>query len=176
MTTRKSSYLIAGLAGSLLLVSAASCGKSETKETSPKEASAKPAPAKVTPLADSAYSAEMTVASPPPSGPAGTRAVVAVSIKNIGDAAWPANGTLGNGLVHLGAHWLDRNGKPVVWEGGRTPLPAPLQPGASITLNAKVEYPKEPGDYILEFDMVHELAAWFSWKKSATARLIIKVT
>ena len=171
MTTKASSCLIAGLAGSLLLVSAASCGKSESKE-----ASTKPAAAKVEPLPDSAYRAELTVSATPPSGPAGTKTTVTVTVKNTGDTAWPANGKVGNGLVHLGSHWLDPNGKPVVFEGGRTPFPTPLQPGASATLQAKVEYPKDPGEYILEFDMVHEGVAWFAWKKSPTARVVVKVT
>jgi hypothetical protein len=171
MSMRKKSRYLVGLAGLLVLVSLSFCGKSGTKE-----ASTKSIPPKITPLADSAYRAELTLNSPLPSAPAGSKITVGVTVKNLGDAAWPANGKVGYGLVHLAYHWLDRNGKTIVLDGWRTPLPAPLEPGSTVMLWAKVDYPKEPGDYILVFDLVHEMATWFADKKSPTVRVNVKVT
>ena len=163
---------LVGLVGVFLLVSITSCGGSGDKSSSTESNAAK-----VTPLPDSAYRAELTVDSPPSSGPAGSTTTVGVTVKNIGDAAWPANGK-GNvgGMVHLCYHWLDRDGKVVVLDGLRTALPTTLQPGAIVPLRAKVAYPKEPGDYILEFDLVHELVTWFGEKNSKTVRFNLRIT
>jgi len=49
-----------------------------------------------------------------------------------------------------------------VWDGTRTLLPAPVAPGASITVNATVTLPATPGTYALKFDLVQEGVSWFS--------------
>lgn len=172
LSTMKARRYFVGIVGSLLLGSVASCGGSGDKASSTESS-----PVKFPPLPDSAYRAELTVDSPPSSGPAGSMTTVGVTVKNMGDAAWPANGKEAvGGMVHFGYHWLDRDGKPVIFDGGRTALPTPLEPGSTVSLRAKVGYPKAPGDYILEFDMVHELVTWFAWKKSKTVRFNVKVT
>lgn len=164
------SYLM-GLVGAFLVISITSCGGSGDKGSSTESN-----PVKIASLPDSAYRAELTMDSPPSSGPAGWITTVGVTVKNIGGAAWPANGKGGLGVVRLCYHWLDRDAKPVVVDGLRTELPTSLEPGATVPLRAKVVYPKEPGDYILEFDLVHEGVTWFVGKGSKTLRFSLKVT
>jgi hypothetical protein len=62
--------------------------------------------------------------------------------------------------VHLSYRWFDPDGNLAVAEGHRTPLPAPLAPGASVALDATVQLPAVPGDYELCLTMVQEHFAW----------------
>ncbi|HVW31245.1 MAG TPA: FkbM family methyltransferase [Acidimicrobiia bacterium] len=62
--------------------------------------------------------------------------------------------------VHLSYRWDDADGHRAVAEGHRTPLPAPLAPGASVRLDATVQLPAVPGDYELRLTMVQEHFAW----------------
>lgn len=62
--------------------------------------------------------------------------------------------------VHLSYRWYDTGGNMAVAEGHRTPLPAPLAPGASVRLDATVQLPAVPGDYELRFTLVQEHFAW----------------
>jgi len=169
LTKSKVCRCLVPVVGFFLLVSVTSCGGSEKSGSS--------AESKIVALPDSAYRAEITVDSPPPTAPAGGTATATVTIKNVGDKAWPANGNaVVPAMVHLSYHWLDKDGNVIVQDGIRTALPTSLNPGASVSVKAKVVYPKSPGDYILEFDMVHELITWFALKKSQTAKIEIKVT
>ena len=45
-------------------------------------------------------------------------------------------------------------------EGGRTPLPAPLEAGASAITPLTVVAPEQPGHHALELDLVHEDVRW----------------
>jgi hypothetical protein len=62
--------------------------------------------------------------------------------------------------VHLSYRWFDGDGNVAVTEGHRTPLPAPLAPGASVQLDATVQLPAVPGDYELSVTLVQEHFAW----------------
>jgi len=62
----------------------------------------------------------------------------------------------------LAYHLFTPTGAVYVWDGTRTLLPAPVAPGASITVNATVTLPATPGTYALKFDLVQEGVSWFS--------------
>jgi FkbM family methyltransferase len=73
--------------------------------------------------------------------------------------------------------WYDTEGKVAVNEGHRTPLPAPLAPGASVRLGATVQLPAVPGDYELSITMVQEHFAWLDEiDPRCTARVPATVT
>jgi hypothetical protein len=73
--------------------------------------------------------------------------------------------------------WYDSEGNVAVNDGHRTPLPAPLAPGASARLGATVQLPALPGDYELSITMVQEHFAWLDEIDSrCTARVPAKVT
>ncbi|NIV31750.1 MAG: hypothetical protein GWN58_20370, partial [Anaerolineae bacterium] len=54
----------------------------------------------------------------------------------------------------------------MVEDGLRTQLGREVPPQDEIALDAQVQFPAEPGQYILRLDMVHEFVVWFHWKGS----------
>ena len=72
-------------------------------------------------------------------------------------------------------HWLDKNGKILILDGRRTFLPDEMKPSEEITVNAKIITPKNPGDYLLEFDLVQEGIGWFKDKGSTTLMKPVKI-
>jgi len=61
----------------------------------------------------------------------------------------------------------------VQYDDGRTKIPHDVAPGAAITVPLTITAPEQPGQYILELDVVQELITWFKDKGSATLRLPI---
>lgn len=92
---------------------------------------------------------------PPRAGALG-RAVV--ELENAGTVAWRSHGDEG---IQASYHWLDERGNAIVWDGIRTPLPHPVEPGASLRLELAVRGPMPPGRYRLALDLVAEHRAWF---------------
>jgi SAM-dependent methyltransferase len=64
--------------------------------------------------------------------------------------------------VFLSYRWLDRQRRPIVKEGRRSPLPRPLEPGESCHVGVRIQAPATAGDYLIEIDIVEEGVAWFS--------------
>jgi hypothetical protein len=58
---------------------------------------------------------------------------------------------------------------------GRLGISKDLKPGEEVELPLLITAPKEPGDYILEVDLVQEQVGWFSDKGSPTARTKVTV-
>ncbi len=58
---------------------------------------------------------------------------------------------------------------------GRYGLQRDLRPGEEEDVPLVVTAPKEPGDYVLEVDLIQEQVAWFSDKGSPTARAKVTV-
>lgn len=100
---------------------------------------------------------------------------IPIVLQNRGASAWfpPATSEVTSNLSY---HWLTLGGRPVVFDGLRTPMPGVIQAGASISLMALVRSPGHPGTYILEWDMVAEGIAWFRYDDgNPSLRLIVKV-
>jgi hypothetical protein len=108
---------------------------------------------------------------------AGERVELHLRVRNLGPVTWPAHGdTRGMYQVNAGDRWLDREGRRVVNDlDGRTALAADLPPGGEAELLLPVKAPGEPGDYVLEIDMIHEGVTFFFEKGSQTLRLNVKV-
>lgn len=70
--------------------------------------------------------------------------------------------SFGGNPVHLSYHWLDRNGRVVVFEGARTEMDPPLGAGRQLVYDIGVTAPDTPGDYILRLTLVQEGVAWFA--------------
>jgi hypothetical protein len=65
-------------------------------------------------------------------------------------------------------HWLTADGTQVVsWEGRRTLFPAPVSPDEQITLQVDVGAPRQPGDYLVLWDVEQEHRLWFSTEPGA---------
>ncbi len=80
-----------------------------------------------------------------------------VTLRNEGPAPWdPA------GETYLSYHWLDGEGRTVVWDGLRSRLPRVVAPGGEVTVEARLAAPSRPGRYLLQWDVVREHVCWFS--------------
>jgi subtilisin family serine protease len=80
-----------------------------------------------------------------------------VTIKNVGIATWTPIGTA---PVDVAVHWYDAAGTVLLWDGPRTPLPAPLGPNESVTLAVRLGAPPA-GAAFVAIDLVSEGLAWF---------------
>lgn len=106
------------------------------------------------------------------------KATMPVTVKNTGNEPWPYKGIgpqgMGANRVGLGFQWFDKTGK-LIEPQGRALLPYDLMPGKSVTIEAIVYAPSQPGDYNLRFSMVQELVAWFNDKGADPFIIKVKV-
>src|SRR5262249_17337701 len=64
--------------------------------------------------------------------------------------------------VYISYHWGDEpNTSVVAWDGERTRLRPPLQPGGEERYQATVRAPATPGRYTLSVTLVQEGGIWF---------------
>jgi hypothetical protein len=127
-------------------------------------------------LPDSAFKAQIALQEPFTTAQAGSHATIRVKVRNVGDVPWPALKNFDNKYhVRLGNHWWDDDGNLLVSNDGRTNLPNDLRPMEEIVLSLTVTIPEEPGNHVLELDMVQEEAAWFKDKGSETTSVHIQV-
>ncbi|HUS12617.1 MAG TPA: hypothetical protein VMZ30_19260 [Pyrinomonadaceae bacterium] len=97
-------------------------------------------------------------------------------VKNLGYSTWPAVGNKeGRFQVNIGNRWLKTVSNEVNGLDGRTGMPADLPPGSEVELPLTVNAPGEPGDYVLEIDMVHEGVTWFYERGATPLRLMVRV-
>jgi O-Antigen ligase len=90
---------------------------------------------------------------------------VPVRATNEGRLTWDSSA---NPPVYLSYHWLLPDGSRVVaFDGVRTSFPAPVPPGATVSVQAQVRAPRQPGRYRLEWDLVEEDRLWFSTEPGA---------
>ena len=99
---------------------------------------------------------------------------VPVTLTNAGLAPWEPGG---ESPTRLAYHWLSADGREVVeYEGLRTELPQSVASGASVSLLATVRAPAQPGEYILNWDMLQENRFWFSLEGSPGAQTVVQVS
>ncbi|HLZ47942.1 MAG TPA: hypothetical protein VKR80_04760, partial [Candidatus Limnocylindria bacterium] len=96
---------------------------------------------------------------PPASAGAGTTLQLPVTLTNSGTDTWNAAGP---NPVNLSYHWLDAIGKPIVWDGARTPLGSDVPGGGVRQLTAAIPVPAQPGPYQLQLSLVKEGVAWLN--------------
>jgi hypothetical protein len=108
-------------------------------------------------------------AAPIPALQAGQWITVPVTLHNDGLMTWEAAGVL---PIHLGYHWMSATEDTYLdFDGARTPLPHDIAPGETVSVDALVRTPEEPGRYRLQWDMVHENVTWFDRKQGMTAEV-----
>ena len=108
-----------------------------------------------------AYAAEIAISPARRTLAAGTIAHLEVHIRNLGDEHWPPAHASGP-PIRPTYRWLAAYGETVLEpEGLRTPFEETVRPGETTVVMLAVEVPDEPGRYMLEVDMVHELVRWF---------------
>ncbi len=86
-----------------------------------------------------------------------------IKVKNTGTLTWNKNG--GN-PIYLGYHWINFNTKEiVVFDGERSIISHDgVDVGQEVEFDLKIVAPSEPGDYVLQIDLVHEEVTWFSYQ------------
>jgi O-Antigen ligase len=96
-----------------------------------------------------------------------------VTIHNRGLITWRSAGLR---PVALSYHWLDPRTRRVVrYNGRRTLLPQPIAPGDALQINADVQAPNQPGEYLLVWDMLVEHSGWFSERGNPSAEIAVTV-
>ena len=80
--------------------------------------------------------------------------------------------------INFSYHLLDRDGKMLKYDNPRTVFPQPIAPGQTATLTLKLgaDLFPGPGQYRLDFDLVHEGQTWFAEKGSPTLTIPVTVT
>ena len=106
---------------------------------------------------DQEYRVEWAEVHVPAEVAAGVRIAVPVDMRNSGNRVWPAS------QVFVSYHWF-RGDRLVVWDGERTRLPRDLRAGSRAALAVRVATPVDPGSYLLQLTLVHELVTWFEHK------------
>jgi N-acetyl-anhydromuramyl-L-alanine amidase AmpD len=96
---------------------------------------------------------------------AGEVITVPLTLRNAGRLAWTWGG--GNPF-RLGYHYYRGRRRLTIPPPRdlRTDLPEDVPPGETVTLEARIALPEEPGNYTLELDLVHEGVGWFKEQKS----------
>ena len=102
----------------------------------------------------------------PPTLAPGVEVEVPVTLRNGSGEVWSEAH-----MDRLAYHWFASDGRMIERDGLRTPLPAPLAPGESVTLRARVRAPVEPGRYYLQFEPVREHRRW--WGPPGLSRDIV---
>src|SRR4029450_3588915 len=147
------------------------CGSDEpdAPADSAKTPTAKASPV---PLAATGVKLEWRIPGVPAPPPPGARVPVGVEVKNVSNQAWidAANAPSPGNTVRLGYRW---------WKAGATPQPLSdfrqergelsrlVTPGATGVAVVVVKAPDQPGDYLLQLDLVQELVAWFERRGAA---------
>ena len=82
-----------------------------------------------------------------------------VEVSNDGTEIWP----WGNQLpaFRLSYRWLSGDGTSVIADGHPTPFTADVHPGTTALQPMNVIGPEEPGEYRIQFALVHEGVRWF---------------
>jgi hypothetical protein len=112
------------------------------------------------PVAESAYRARIEPCEPTVSlTPAESRAVF-LYVSNDGTERWPPR-LEEEPRIRLGYRWLNLDGSPHTDDGPRSPFPRYVGPGERVLAPLDVVAPTDPGEYILEADIVHEDVRWF---------------
>lgn len=91
---------------------------------------------------------------------AGARQLAAIELENAGSAAWRTRGARDG--VFIAYHWLDERGNAIVWDGLRTPLERPVEPGATLRQPMAIRGPIPPGRYRLAVDLLEEHRFWLA--------------
>jgi hypothetical protein len=92
----------------------------------------------------------------------GFEVVAAVTVRNTGALAWWPSWGIRSASLYFSHHLRDPKGGEVVqWDCERTLTLKVTPPGGETTYLHMFSAPAEPGDYLLEWDMVSEGEQWF---------------
>jgi SAM-dependent methyltransferase len=129
------------------------------------------------PPLDTMFKARITVEPSSLTAAPGANVQIVARVTNTSRRVWPVGSAAQTKYrFHLRNHWLTALGEMRQMNDGRADLVEDLEPSEEVTLSLTVAAPVEPGDYLLELDMVQEHVAWFKDKGSPTCRVPVRVT
>lgn len=126
-------------------------------------------------LPDSAHAAAIAVIDAPASLDSSGFATLDVVVTNNSPVAWRHDIPAGRHIC-VANHWLRQDGTMAIFDDARALLPRTIGPGERFEVPLRVQAPGEPGEYLLEIDLVQEFVCWFAEKGSPTARSAVKVS
>jgi SAM-dependent methyltransferase len=97
-----------------------------------------------------------------------------VSLQNTGQARWLHQNSEIFGIVRLGSHLYDGDGRLMSIDYSRHALTASVAPGGALTQDVEVMLPG-PGRFELVFDLVAEGVSWFENQGSDPVKLKVHV-
>jgi O-Antigen ligase len=98
---------------------------------------------------------------------------IPITLSNTGRVTWDSKRYP---AFHVAYHWLRSGSEAVIqFEGQRTPFPLPVPPGSTVSLQAYVTAPAQPGAYTLVWDVVLETRAWLSTEGVVPANTEVRV-
>jgi hypothetical protein len=119
------------------------------------------------------WGAKLDVCMPEVLGP-GEHTFAEISALNTGKISWlPFLGAWPN--LNISYHVREMSSQIRIWDGDRTPVKRILDPSESASFLASFTAPKEPGDYLVEWDIVSELECWFADCGSSTTTKCVRV-
>jgi hypothetical protein len=104
---------------------------------------------------------------------AGASVLADVTARNTGRLAWEPFGAWP--LLHLSYHVRRPDGEVVRRDGERFNVPRAVEPGESARFLLDFPAPGDPGEYVIEWDLVSEGECWFADCGSETARAFLRV-
>ena len=125
-------------------------------------------------LPDSAYVASIAMTDPPASLESSELAALDIVVTNNSPVAWRHDVPAGRHIC-VANHWRRQDGTMAIFDDARALLPRTIGPGERFQVPLRVQAPGEPGEYLLEIDLVQEFVCWFAEKGSNTARSAVKV-
>ena len=133
------------------------------------------------PLPDQGFKAEITLPDAPSKLRAGQKEIITLKVRNASDVVWLQRGGETNDrpdnmfYIAAGNRWLDKDGKLTSETEGHNGIPKDLKPGEEVEMTLQITAPKQPGEYILDLDMVQEGISWFGEKGSPTTKAKVTV-
>ena len=105
-------------------------------------------------------SCDITIDSQQLSVNAGDEFSIRCFIRNTGQARWLHSNPRTEGIVRVGTHLCDENGKLVTIDFSRSALEQDIEPGETTICNVTLRI-AAPGRYRVMIDMVSEYVCWF---------------
>lgn len=121
------------------------------------------------------YDGRVSLAQPVSPVAPGERWTMPITIENASNAVWCSTSHF---LIRASYHLyrrVDGREELVSFDNTRTHLPRPLAPGERMTLPLEIDPIAEPGDYLIEVDLLQEFVSWFAPHGFAGFRLPITV-
>jgi hypothetical protein len=171
----------AGRLAALIVVAClfAACGGAQKEKQSAEPAApAADSPVATGPLPPEGYRAALSFADEPGQMRAGETKTIRVRVKNASAVPWQVRGGGPDNRYYIavGNRWFRADGTTLVTSmDGRIGLPENLAPGQETTAALAIKAPQEPGEYVLDLDLVQEQVAWFNERGSETVKTKVAV-